>query len=159
MHTLYTRCRSHTIKDTLTPHKHRRRMTAASELGKHEKRVVVQHCWLTCDRKAAPRPPSPGHPRRSQYLWTLKMGASRIHLEERRRICEAEHDELETSSPGKPLLTTKNTKILYGSRSPLRQGDLGYSNKEIEARPLSPWLARAVGPAGRAFGKIHAPWS
>ena len=89
---VYTRSRSHTIKDTLTPHKHRRRMTAASELGKHEKRVVVQHCWLTCDRKAAPRPPAPGHPRRSQYWWTLKMGASRIRLEERRRTCDAEHD-------------------------------------------------------------------
>jgi len=34
--------------------------------------VVVQRCGLTSDRKAAPRPPAPAHPRQNQYMWTLK---------------------------------------------------------------------------------------
>ena len=65
--------------------------TAACRLGKHKKQEVVQRCGLTSDRKAAPRPPAPAHPRQSQYLWTLKMGAPRIRLQERRRTCDAEH--------------------------------------------------------------------
>jgi hypothetical protein len=36
------------------------------------KQVVVQRCGLTSDRKAAPRPPTPAHPRQNQYMWTLK---------------------------------------------------------------------------------------
>ena len=36
------------------------------------KQVVVQRCGLTSDRKSAPRPPAPAHPRQNQYMWTLK---------------------------------------------------------------------------------------
>jgi hypothetical protein len=51
------------------------------------KQVVVQRCGLTGDRKTAPRPPAPAHPRQSQYMWTLKMHAPGIHLPERGRTC------------------------------------------------------------------------
>ena len=54
------------------------------------KQVVVQRCGLTSDRKAAPRPPAPAHPRQSQYMWTLKMHAPGIHLQERGRTCAAQ---------------------------------------------------------------------
>jgi hypothetical protein len=54
------------------------------------KQVVVQRCGLTSDRKAAPRPPAPAHPRQSQYMWTLKMHASGIHLQDRSRTCAAQ---------------------------------------------------------------------
>ena len=52
------------------------------------KQVVVQRCGLTSDRKAAPRPPAPAHPRQSQYMWTLKMHAPGIRLQERSRTCD-----------------------------------------------------------------------
>ncbi len=51
------------------------------------KQVVVQRCGFTSDRKAAPRPPAPAHPRQSQYMWTLKMHEPGIHLQERGRTC------------------------------------------------------------------------
>ncbi len=52
--------------------------------------MVVQRCALTSDRKPAPRPPAPAHPCQSQYLWTLKMGAPRIHLQEISRKCDTQ---------------------------------------------------------------------
>ncbi len=54
------------------------------------KQVVVQRCGLTSDRKAAPRPPAPTHPRQSQYMWTLKMHTPGIRLQERGRTCAAQ---------------------------------------------------------------------
>jgi len=54
------------------------------------KQVVVQRCGLTSDRKAAPRPPAPAHPRQSQYKPTLNMGASRIRLKNRSTTCAAQ---------------------------------------------------------------------
>jgi hypothetical protein len=55
------------------------------------KHVVVQRCGLTSDRKAAPRPPAPAHPRQNQYMWTLEMHAPRMRLQERSTRCDA-HD-------------------------------------------------------------------
>ncbi len=52
--------------------------------------VVVQRCGLTSDRKTAPRPPAPAHPRQSQYMWTLKMGTPRIRNQEHSITCAAE---------------------------------------------------------------------
>jgi hypothetical protein len=45
---------------------------------------------LSSDLKAAPRPPAPAHPRQSQYLWTLKMLAPRILLEQHSITCAAQ---------------------------------------------------------------------
>ena len=53
------------------------------------KQVVVQCCGLTSDRKAAPRPPAPAHGQ-SQYLWTLKMLAPRLLLEQHSITCAAQ---------------------------------------------------------------------
>jgi hypothetical protein len=54
------------------------------------KEVVVQRCGLTSDRKAAPRPTAPAHPRQNQYMWTLKMYTPGIRLQERGRTCAAQ---------------------------------------------------------------------
>ena len=55
------------------------------------KQVVVPRCGLTSDRKAAPRPLAPAH-RQSQFMGTLKMHVTRIHLEENNRRCDTAHD-------------------------------------------------------------------
>jgi hypothetical protein len=57
------------------------------QIRQTSKQVVVQRCALTSDRKPAPRPSAPAHPSQSQYLWTLKMGAPRIRLQDRSRTC------------------------------------------------------------------------
>ena len=59
------------------------------QIRQTSKQVVVQRCGLTSDRKAAPRPPAPAHPRQSKYMSTLKMDAPRIRLQERSRTCDA----------------------------------------------------------------------
>jgi hypothetical protein len=41
-------------------------------------------------RMAAPRPPAPAHPRQNQYMWTLKMHAPGIRLQERGKTCAAQ---------------------------------------------------------------------
>jgi hypothetical protein len=60
------------------------------QIRQTSKQVVVQRCALTSDRKPAPRPPAPAHPCQGQYLWTLKMGAPRIRLQDRSRTCDAQ---------------------------------------------------------------------
>ena len=60
------------------------------QIRQTSKQVVVQRCGLTSDRKAAPRPPA-HHPSQSQYMWSLKMDAPGIRLQERSTICDAEH--------------------------------------------------------------------
>jgi hypothetical protein len=59
------------------------------QVSQTSKQVVVQRCGLTSDRKPAPRPPAPAHPCQSQYLWTSKMGAPRIRLQDRDRTHDA----------------------------------------------------------------------
>ncbi len=100
------------------------------QIRQTSKQVVVQRCGLTSDRKAAPRPLS-HHPSQSQYMWSLKMDAPGIRLQERSTTCDSEHarafalclsrapksfrGSAETSSPGKPLLKTKNTKNTHAA--------------------------------------------
>jgi hypothetical protein len=43
------------------------------------------------DRKAAPRPPAPAHPRQNQYMWTLKMHAPGIRLQEHSTRCDSHY--------------------------------------------------------------------
>ena len=108
--------------------------TAARRLGKRTKQVVVQRCGLTSDRQTAPTPPALDHPRPSQDLWTLKMHAKRIRLEERRRRCDTEHDgafalqrsfrgSSEIEQPWKTALDGQKTRKFFfdGARSPVRQ--------------------------------------
>ncbi len=60
------------------------------QIRQTSKQVVVQSFGLTSDRKTVPRPPS-HHPSQSQYMWSLKMDASGILLQERNTTCDAEH--------------------------------------------------------------------
>jgi len=60
------------------------------QIRQTSKQVVVQRCGLTSDRQTAPRPPA-HHPSQSQYMWSLKMDAPGIRLQERSTICDAEH--------------------------------------------------------------------
>ena len=63
--------------------------TSACRLDKHQSKWLCNE-GLASDRKAAQRPSAPAHPRQSQYLWTLKMGAPRIHLQEISRKCDTQ---------------------------------------------------------------------
>ncbi len=78
---VYTRSLSHNIKDTPTPHKHRRRTTAGCVAALFALLGPRGRSKTSCTM-----PPPP------KYLWTLRVGAPRIRLEERRRTCDAEHD-------------------------------------------------------------------
>ena len=67
--------------------------TSARRLGKRQSKCLCSAVGgLASDRKAAPRPPAPAHPRQSQYLWTLKMNAPRIRLQEHSRRCDTAYD-------------------------------------------------------------------
>jgi hypothetical protein len=46
--------------------------------------------WAHQGPEGRSRPPVPVYPRQSQYLWTLKMGAPRVRLQDRSRTCHAQ---------------------------------------------------------------------
>ena len=110
------------------------------------KQVVVQRCGLTSDRKAAPRPLAPAHPRQSQYMWTLTMHTPGIRLQERGIKCaaaDARFNELLRSflrallRPATPANRTwrqKSRKKFDGPRSPLAQGECAAFNARLHGK-------------------------
>jgi hypothetical protein len=115
--------------------------------------VVVQRCGLTSDRKTAPRPPAPAHPRQSQYMWTSKMDTPRTRLQqcsttsvvEDVQFNELLHVFLGTlqrpATPANRTWTQKSWKNLDGSRSP-------------SVRPLTALGHGALGKAAHGHYKM-----
>jgi len=113
---------------------------------KTSKKVVVQRYGLTSDRKTAPSPPAPPHPRQSQYMWTLKMGKPTIRTQEHRITCAAEDTRfnellyafLGTLIP--PAVSSNRTssqksrKKFDGPRSPLPQGECATFNARLHGK-------------------------
>ncbi len=107
--------------------------TSALRLGKRQIKYLCRAVGgLASDRKAAPRPATPAHPRQSQYLWTLKMNAPRIHLQEHSRRCDTSYDggfalqcanfvALQRRASPENLRIRKSRKTFAGPRNPLRQ--------------------------------------
>ena len=104
------------------------------------KKVFVLRCGLTSDREAAPRPPAPAHPRQNQYMWTLKMHAPGIRLQERSRPCAAQDARsfglmcaffaalLPRAAPENRTRSHKSRKNFDVLRSPLPQGECAAFN-------------------------------
>jgi hypothetical protein len=110
------------------------------------KQVVVLRCGLTSDREAAPRPPAPAHPQQNQYMWTLKMHAPGIRLQERSRPCAAQDARsfglmcaffaalLPRAAPENRTRSHKSRKNFDGPRSPVPLGECPTLNGRMHAK-------------------------
>jgi transposase len=122
------------------------------------KQVVVQRCDLTSDRKTAPRPPAPAHGQ-SQYMWTLKIHATRMRLQKHSRRCDTTHDggfELQSTffgalqrraAPENLMRSHQARKTFDGPPSPVPQGECVALNSRMNSKhgyQLAPLLGASV---------------